>query len=416
MITLLRRRLLWPMGALFAVLGPAFITATVDQDPPGIATYSVAGAEFGYSVLWLLWFVVVLGAVMQEVAARLGVATSKGLVDLIREHFGVKVTALLMLGLLITNYANTAGQFAGLAEAAEIFGISRFFAVPVGAAAIWLLVVSGSYRGVERIFLLACLVYLAYPISGYLAEPDWGEVARQSVLPSITVDRAFMLVAVGIVGASLAPWMQFFLQSAIVERGVKPEEYGRVRLDVIAGAVFAMAIVFFIIVACAATLHREGRTISSAAEAAEALRPLAGRHASTLFGVGLINAGLFAATVLPLTTAYVVCEGLGWERGLGRGFRAAPHFYGLYTGMIVLGAAVILIPGAPLLGILLASQVMNGLLLPAVLILMLLLAGRSGLMGELAHGRRYGIFCWGLCGIVIVLDVVLLATAFMPGG
>jgi len=411
-IVLLRRRVLAPILAFLAVLGPAIITANVDNDAPGIATYSVAGAHFGYSVLWLLWPTLIVLIVVQEICDRMGIATSKGLADLIRESFGVKVTVVLMLALLVTNFANTAAQFAGLAEAARLFGLSPFILVPVGAALIWLLVVRGTYRSVERIFLIACLVYLAYPISGILARPDWGFVVRQSVTPALSMSLPYVVIAVGIVGATGAPWMQFYLQATVVEKGTRAQSYRLARWDVIIGGVFAVAVVFFITIACSATLHAAGRRIATVAEAAEALRPLAGDYAAALFAVGFLNAALFAASILPLSTAYVVCEGIGWERGLGRGFKGAPQFYILFTALVVLGAGIVLLPGAPLLRILITSQVMNGLLLPAVLIFMLVLVSRRSIMGDLVNSRRYSLFCWLLCGLIVALDLVLLASTF----
>jgi len=415
MIRLLRRRLLLPIIALFSVIGPAFITANVDNDAPGIATYSVAGAHFGYSILWLLWPTLVVLIVVQELCARMGVATSKGLADLIREHFGVKVTALLMLALLVTNLANTAGEFAGLAEGARIFGLPPYLSVPLGAVGIWLLVLRGSYRSLERVFLLACLVYLAYPISGLLAHPDWAEVARDAITPRFQVSLPYLVMAVGVLGTTVAPWMQFYLQASVVEKGARADEYRLARWDVIIGGVFAMIVVFFITLACAATLHQQGITIATAGQAAAALRPLAGRYASGLFAIGLLNAALFAACILPLSTVYAVCEGIGWERGVGRSFREAPQFYLLYTAIIVLGAGLVLLPRAPLLKIMLLSQVMNGLLLPAVLVLMLLLVSRTSLMGKLANSRRYHAVCWIICGLIIALDLILLASTFLPG-
>lgn len=414
MLRLVRMRVLLPLLALFSVVGPAFITATVDQDAPGIATYSVAGAHFGYSVLWLFWPVLILLTVVQELGARMGVATSKGLADLIRESFGVRVTFFLMLALLATNLANTAGEFAGLAEGAEMFGLSRHLAVPAGAALVWLLVVRGNYRSVERVFLLACLVYLAYPMSGIMARPDWGHVARQSFTPSFPMQLPYLVTAVGIVGTTIAPWMQFYVQAAVVEKGTRAARYGAVLVDVVLGSLFAVVVVFFITIACAATLHHQGQRIETAAQAAAALAPLASRYASTLFAVGLLNAALFAACILPLSTAYVVCEGIGWERGLDRPFREAPQFYLLYTALIALGAGLVLLPGAPLLRIMLFSQVMNGLLLPAVLVLMLLLVGRRQLMGSLAASRGYMIVCWTLAALLIALDLVLLVASFLP--
>jgi Mn2+/Fe2+ NRAMP family transporter len=413
MFQLLRRRLLLPIFAFFSVVGPAFITANVDNDAPGIATYSVAGAHFGYGLLWLLWPTLVVLIVVQEICARMGVATTKGLADLIREEFGVKITLLLMLALLVTNLANTAGEFAGLAAGARIFGLSPYLSVPLGAFIIWLLVVRGSYGGVERIFLAACLIYMAYPISGILAHPEWGYVLRQSVSPRLPLDLPTLTMAVGIVGTTIAPWMQFYLQAAVVEKGTPASHYQFAKGDVIIGGLFAIVVVFFITVACAATMHPKGVSITDAAHAAAALRPLAGRYASLLFAVGLLNAALFAASILPLSTAYSVCEGIGWERGVSRTFRAAPQFYLLYTGLIVIGGGIVLLPRAPLLQIMLISQVMNGVLLPVILVLMLLLATRRRLMGNLALSRPYAGFSWVLAFLLIALDVFLLATAFI---
>jgi Mn2+/Fe2+ NRAMP family transporter len=409
MILLLRRRLLLPIIALFAVVGPAFITANVDNDAPGIATYSVAGAHYGYSLLWLLWPTLIVLIVVQEICARMGVATAKGLADLIREEFGVKVTLILMVALLVTNLANTAGEFAGLAAGARIFGLPPLVSVPLGALVVWLIIVRGTYASVERIFLVACLVYLAYPISGVLAHPAWGSVLARSFEPSLPLNLPTLTMAMGIVGTTVAPWMQFYLQAAVVEKGTRASQYQFAKWDVIIGAIFAIIVVFFIMVACAATIFPKGVHITDAAQAAVALRPLAGRYASALFAIGLLNAALFAASILPLSTAYSVCEGVGWERGVDRPFRAAPHFYLLYTGLIVIGAGVVLLPRAPLLQIMLISQVMNGVLLPAVLVLMLLLAARRSLMGELVISRPYQVLCWGIAALLIVFDGFLLS-------
>ena len=413
MLQLMRRRLLLPIFAFFSVVGPAFITANVDNDAPGIATYSVAGAHFGYSLLWLLWPTLVVLLVVQEICARMGVATAKGLADLIREEFGVKVTALLMLALLVTNLANTAGEFAGLAEGARIFGISPYLSVPVGALVIWLLVIKGSYGSVERIFLLACLVYLAYPISGILAHPDWGYVFKQAVVPKLQLNTSVLIMAVGIVGTTIAPWMQFYLQASVVEKGTRASQYRLARWDVVLGGVFAIVVVFFIMVACAATLHPTGKEIGNAAEAAAALRPLAGRYASGLFAIGLLNAALFAASILPLSTTYSICEGIGWERGLNHSFREAPQFYGLYTGLIAVGAGLVLFPRAPLLLIMYLSQVANGILLPFVLIFMLVLINDSALMGDYRNSRTFNFIAWATTIIVIMLTLALVVTTFV---
>lgn len=409
MYSLLRRRLLLPLLAVFAIVGPAFITANVDNDAPGIATYSSAGAHYGYEILWILWPTLLVLVIVQEISARMGVATGKGLADLIREEFGVKVTLILMLALVITNLSNTAGEFAGLAEGATLFGIPKYFSVPVGAFFVWILVLRGSYRSVERIFLVACLVYLAYPISGFMAHPQWGMIARQSVTFHFQSDVAFVYTAVGVVGTTIAPWMQFFLQATVVERGTRPAQYHLARWDVIVGAVFAIIVVFFILVACAASVYPLSPTKEiTALQAAKALAPLAGEGATILFAIGLLNAALFAASILPLSTAYTVCEGIGWERGLDQKFRQAPQFYTLYALLIVLGAGIVLLPGVPLIRVMIFSQVLNGLLLPVILIIMVKLVTRRDIMGKLAAGRTYAAVCWVLTVLLIALDLFLL--------
>jgi NRAMP (natural resistance-associated macrophage protein)-like metal ion transporter len=413
MRSLLRRRLLLPLFALAAVVGPAFITANVDNDAPGIATYSVAGAHYGYDVLWILWPTLLVLLVVQEISSRMGVATGKGLADLIREEFGVKVTLVLMALLIVTNLANTAGEFAGLAEGARIFGVPRLVSVPLGAFFVWMLVLRGSYQNVERIFLVACLVYLAYPISGFLAHPDWAEVARRSVTVTLHTDLAFASTVVGIVGTTIAPWMQFYLQATVVEKGTRPSQWRLARWDVIVGSLFAIIVVFFIVIACAATLHPTGQRITSAGQAAAALAPLAGKYASTLFAIGLLNAALFASSILPLSTAYTVCEGIGWERGLDRKFRQAPHFYTLYSALIIAGAGIVLLAGERLLTIMLVSQVMNGVLLPVILIMMVRLVTRRRIMEALTASRGYAILCWVLVVLLIGLDLFLLGATVL---
>ena len=409
MRSLLRRRVLLPILGFLAVVGPAFITANVDNDAPGIATYSAAGAHYGYQVLWLLWPTLLVLIVVQELSARMGVATGKGLADLIREEFGPRITAWLMLALVVVNMTNTAGEFAGLAEGARIFGIPPQLSVPLGAFLVWVLVLRGSYQNVERIFLVACLVYLAYPISGFLAHPDWAEIGRQSVRITLLPETKFLATAVGIVGTTIAPWMQFYLQATIVEKGTRPAQYWAARWDVILGAIFAIVVVFFIMIACAATIYPLPLTRDiTAAGAALALEPLAGKYASVLFAIGLINAALFASSILPLSTAYTVCEGIGWETGLDRKLRDAPQFYTLYALMIVVGAGIVLLPGAPLIRIMLFSQVLNGLLLPAILIVMVRLVTRKEIMGSLTASRGYAAVCWALTVLLIALDAYLV--------
>jgi Mn2+/Fe2+ NRAMP family transporter len=406
------RRLAW----LFAILGPGVITSNVDNDAGGIYTYSLCGARYGYSLLWVLVPVTVALVVVQEMCARMGTVTGKGLADLIREHFGLRITFVVMMAVLLTNFGNAVAEFAGVASSFEVFGISRYVSVPLGAVFVWWLVVFGSYKSVEKAFLFACLVYLAYPFSGLLAQPDWKAAAEGSLVPRMPFDVGGISMVVGIVGTTIAPWMQFYLQSSVVEKESKVSDYGQVRLDVIIGSVMAVVVAFFIVIACAATLHREGiHDVGSAAEAARALAPLAGRYASWLFAVGLANASLFAACILPLATAYSVCEGLGLEAGVDRSFGEAPEFYWLYTLLIGGSAGMILLPGAPLLRIILVSQIVNGILLPVVLVFMLLLINRAGLMGSFTNGRGYNLVAWATVGLLIILTGLLVVTSLLPG-
>jgi Mn2+/Fe2+ NRAMP family transporter len=403
--------------ALFAaVLGPGMITSNVDNDAGGIYTYSVCGARYGYRLLWVLVPVTVALLVVQEMCSRMGAVTGKGLADLIREEFGLRITFLLMIGLLLTNLGNAAADFAGLASALELLGVSRWVSVPLGAAAIWWMIVFGTYRSAERIFLIACLVYFAYPISAFLAKPEWGEALKGSSIPSMPLDVPGIAMVVGIVGTTIAPWMQFYLQSSVVESEVRISDYRRVRLDVILGSIVAVLVAFFIVVACAATLHRAGLTeIESGADAANALEPLAGSAAKYLFAFGLAVASLFAACILPLSTAYSVCEGLGLEAGVNRRFKEAPEFYWLYTAIIVVSAGMILMPGVPLLKIILVSQILNGLLLPVILVFMALLIRRRELMGEHVNGPVYNAVTWGTTVALVGLALAMVVTSVLPG-
>jgi len=394
-----------------SVLGPGIITASVDNDAGGIATYSVAGAHYGYSLLWSLIPMLIALFMIQEMVARLGVVTGKGLSDLIRERYGVRVTVLTMLALLVTNFGNIAAEFAGVAASLEIFGVSRYVSVPLGAVFVWYLVVRGNYRIVEKVFLFACTVYLSYVASGFMANPPWGEVLVSLVKPSFHMDTEYILMFIGLIGTTIAPWMQFYQQASTVEKGIPVRDYRYVWWDTAVGCLFAVAVVFFILVACAATLHANGIRVKSAEDAAVALAPFAGRYASVLFAVGLANASLFAASILPLSTAYSVCEGMGWEAGVNKEFEEAPQFFGIYTGLIALGAVLILIPGTPLIGIMLVSQVVNGILLPLVLIFILLLVNNGELMGTHVNGRIYNGLCWLLTAILTVLSLALLATS-----
>jgi Mn2+/Fe2+ NRAMP family transporter len=413
----LRKRLrhLWArLLLLVAVVGPGIITANVDNDAGGIATYSVAGAHYGYQLLWLMPLVALTLIFVQEMSARLGVATGKGLADLIRESMGVRVTALILGVLLLANLANTVSEFAGVAASLEIFGVSKFISVPVAAVVVWLLLLLGSYRVVERIFLVASLIYLTYVASGILARPDWPAVLRASHTVHFQLDPGFIVMAITVVGTTIAPWMQFYQQSAIADKGIKVGEYRLERLDVILGSVFAIFVAAFIMIACAATLHASGVAVQTAGDAALALRPLAGPYAATLFAVGLLNASIFSAAILPLSTAYVVCEAFGWESGLGRGIRRAPVFFGIYTAFIAIGAGVILLPLRSLVQTMLVSQTLNGILLPVILIVMLRLAGDRRLMGGLANGPVLNVLAWVVVAALIGLTLALIASGLLP--
>ncbi len=396
-----------------SVLGPGIITANVDNDAGGIATYSVAGAHFGYSLLWTLVPITIALVVVQEMVARMGVVTGKTLADLIRENYGVKLTFFLMLSLLVADMGNTVAEFAGWAAAMEIFGVSKYLSVPIGAFAVWLLIVKGTYRFVERIFLIACTVYFTYAVSAYLVHPPWGEILLDTVKPSFDFKASYLVMLIGVVGTTIAPWMQFYLQSAVVEKNIKVENYKASRMDVIVGCFMTDIVAFFIIVACAATMFVHGTRITDAKDAAVALAPLAGKHASILFAIGLANASLFAASILPLATAYYVCEGMGWESGVDKNFKTAPQFMWLYTGIIVIGALIILIPNAPLIPIMLISQVVNGVMLPPVLIFMLFLINNKDIMGEHTNSKTFDIIAWATVVIMIILTLALVVTSFL---
>jgi Mn2+/Fe2+ NRAMP family transporter len=406
-----RRRL----TIFFAILGPGFITANVDNDAGGIATYSIAGAHFGYSLLWTLLPITLALIVVQEMSARLGAITGKGLGELIRENYGLRTTFYLMVALLVTDVGNTVAEFAGWAAALEIFGIPRWVSVPIGAFAVWWLVVKGNYKTVEKVFLIACTVYLTYVASALFAKPVWTDVLKQTFEPKIESSAAWILMIIGIVGTTIAPWMQFYLQSSIVEKRIGPEEYRLSRWDVIVGCFVAAAVAFFIVVACGATLYPKGIRIEGAEQAALALKPLAGKWAGTLFAFGLANASLFAASILPLATAYSICEALGFEAGVDKSWSEAPQFNVLYTGMIVIGAGIILIPGVPLFPVLFLSQVLNGLLLPFVLFFVVLLVNRADLMGTYVNGRFWNWVAWGTVGVMVFLTFVLLVATIWPG-
>jgi len=400
-----------------AVLGPGIITANVDNDSGGILTYSQAGAQFGYTLLWLIVPITLALIVVQEMVARMGVVTGKGLADLIREEYGFRATFILMLCLLVANLANTVSNFAGLASSMSLFGISRYIIVPLGAVIVWALIVKGTYEFVEKVFLVACVFYIAYPISSFLAHPSWPEALKNTVTPTFTFDHSYIFMVIGLIGTTITPWMQFYLQAAVVEKGIKIKDWAYSRWDVIVGCIVTDVVAFFIIVACAATLYASGhRDIQNAADAALALRPLAGHAASALFAFGLANASLFSACILPLATAYYVCEGLGLESGIDKRVAEAPTFYWLYTGLIVVSAlAVVVLREQMQVPIILLSQVLNGIMLPFVLIFMLRLSNREDLMGEYKNTRAFNAIAWVTCVVMIILTVLLLASQFFHG-
>ena len=397
-----------------AVVGPGFITANVDNDAGGIFTYSLAGAQFGYSLLWTMIPITVALVVVQEMAARMGAVTGKGLSDLIREEFGFRVTFWLMLALVITNFGNVVSEFAGVASSLELFGISKYIVVPVAAVVVWAMVVRGTYDSIEKIFLAASGFYLCYIVAGLLAHPDWKAAALATFSrPSAVGIRnyGYLFMIIGLVGTTIAPWMQFYLQASVVEKGVTARQYRTSRWDVILGCLFTDIVAWFIIVACAATLYAKGHTeITTAADAAQALRPLAGEYAYLLFAAGLFNASLFAASILPISTSYAVCEGLGFESGLDKKFHEAPVFYWLYTLLIVTGAGVLLIPRFPLVHVMVLSQVVNGVVLPFVLIFMLMLTNDRELMGDHVNSRTFNVIAWVTVVVMIVLTILMVLT------
>jgi len=402
------------LAIFLGVLGPGIITANVDNDAGGITTYSIAGAHFGYSLLWTLIPITIALFVVQEMCARMGVVTGKGLADLIREHFGVKPTVILLLGIIIANLCTTTAEFAGVAASMEIFGVSKYISVPVAAALVWLAVVKGNRRSLEKIFLLASSVYVTYIISGMMLHPDWMFLFTQTVTPSVSLESGYLYMVIGVVGTTITPWMQFYLQSTIVEKGVKLSEYKYTKWDVYVGCIITDVVSYFIIFTCAATIFVNGIQIETAKDAALALFPLAGSYSAWLFAFGLLNASLFAASVLPLSTAYFLCEGMGWDSGLNKRFRDAPQFYLLYTLLIAFGAIIILFPDAPLLTIMVLSQVINGSLLPLVLVFMLMLVNNKKLMGDYVNGKLFNVIAWTTTIIMSILTLLLVVTALIP--
>ncbi|RJQ50328.1 MAG: divalent metal cation transporter [Nitrospiraceae bacterium] len=399
---------------LLSIIGPGIITASIDNDAGGITTYSVAGARYGYTLLWTLIPTTIALIVIQEMVARMGVVTGKGLSDLIRENYGVKTTFFMMVILLVANFGTTIAEFAGWAASMEIFGLSKYIMVPFGAFMIWLLVTKGSYRVVEWALLIACLMYFGYVISGFIAAPQWGEVVKSTFIPEVRYEPEFVMLTIAIIGTTITPWMQFYLQSSIAEKGVKKENYKVSKLDVIVGCIITDIIAFFIIVTCATTLYPQGIRINEANEAALALAPFAGQYASILFAVSLANASILGAIVVPLATAYYICEAMGWEAGVNKSFKEAPQFMWIYTALIAVSALLVLIPGAPLVLMMILSSLLNGLLLPFVLVFALALVNDRRIMGEYTNPKGYNYISWGTVVVLIVLTVALLVMTVMP--
>jgi len=397
-----------------AVLGPGVIAAIAGNDAGGTATYSVVGASYGYNMLWMLLLVGISLVVIQEMCARMGAVTGKGLSDLIREEFGVRWTLFAMLILLVANVAVTISEFAGIAASLEIFGITRYLSVPVVLAVIWFLMTRGSYRGVERVFIAMCFVYVAYIFSGFMAHPDWGQVIKHTFVPTFEFNMNFIMIAIAMVGTTVTPWMQFYLQSSVVEKGIKIKQYKYQKWDVIIGSILAVIIAFFIIIACAAVLNPRGIVIHSAKEAALALQPVAGGYAAVLFALGLFASSTLGASILPLSSAYAICEAFGWENGISKKISEAPIFFGLYTVLLLVGGGVVLLPRLNLINVMIFSQTTNGILFPFILIFMLLLANNKRLMGEYVNSKFNNFVAGSTALVLIVLTVLLLFTTFTP--
>lgn len=394
-----------------AILGPGIITGSVDNDAGGITTYSVAGAEYGYKLLWTLFPAFLVLVIIQEMNARMGIVTGKGLADLIRENAGVKLTFFIFVGLVIADIGNTTTEFAGVAGSMQVFGISKYIAVPLVALAVWFLVVKGSYRFAEKVFLVFSVFLLSYVVSAIMGKPDWKHIGQALVKPELSFKPGYLEIVIGIIGTTIAPWMQFYMQSAVIEKGLKVKDYKYTVVDVVIGSLATVVVAFFIMVACASTLHVNGIKIAEAKDAAMALKPLAGVIASQIFAFALFIASVFSATILPVATAFYVCEAFGFERGMDKKLNEAPEFYGLFTGIIVLSVLIILIPGAPLIQITLWSQVINGILLPVVLVSMMLIVNNREVMGKYVNKPLTNIIGWVTVVVLVALTLFLVVSS-----
>ena len=392
-------------------MGPGIITANVDNDAGGITTYSLAGSQFGYNLLWIFIPMIIALAVIQEMGVRMGIVSGKGLADLIREKIGIRLTFLMMIALLLANFGNVLAEFSGIAVSSGIFNVPRFIALPLAAFFVWLLVVKGTYKSVEKVFLLASALYLSYIVAGFLAQPNWALAAKSIIFPQISLDPAYIIMLIGLVGTTIAPWMMFYIQSSVVEKGISLKNLKYSKIDAVFGAIVVNIVAFFIVLACAATIFTQGIQVNNVADVSIALAPLAGQYASILFAFGFLNASLFAASILPLSTAYYVCESLGFEAGVSKSFREAPVFHGLYLLLIILAVVIIMIPSAPLLSILYLSQVVNGILLPFVLILMLLIINDRKIMRDHVNSRIFNLISIATIIIVMSLSIGLVMTS-----
>ncbi len=391
-----------------SLLGPGIISASSGNEASGIATYATAGAEYGYTLLWSFVPMTVFFIVAQEMCVRMGVVTGKGLADLIREQFGVRWTSLVMLALLIANTGIIVAEFVGIAQASELFGISRYFSVPITALVVWWLVVKGTPKRVEQIFLLMSLIFIIYIVSAFLAKPDWGKVGSEFIRPSFNFEKGYLFTVVALIGTTITPFMQVFVQSSVVEKGLDKSDYKMVRADAITGVLFANLVALFIVIATAATLHVQGVKVESAADAAQALAPVVGQYAKYLFALGLFGASMLAMGVLPLATAYSVSEALGFEKGLSHSFREAPIFLGIFSGLLIVGTTVALIPNIPQIGLLLFTQAINGLLLPVLLIAIVRLSSSREIMGDYENSFLFKCLAWLVTIIVSLLSLMLI--------
>lgn len=408
-----RRKNMWRNLVIFlAILGPGIITGSVDNDAGGITTYSVAGALYGYNLLWTMLPAFLVLVVVQEMNARMGIVTGKGLADLIREYSGVKITFFIFVGLLVADIGNTTTEFAGVAGSMQVFNISKYISVPISALLVWWLVVKGTYKFSERVFLIFSAFLLVYVVSALLGKPHWHEIGQAMIKPDIQYTKDYLTIVIGIIGTTIAPWMQFYMQSAVIEKGLTISDYKYTLADVVIGSIITIVVAFFIIIACASTLHLNGIKIEEAKDAAFALKPLAGDLASATFAFGLFIASIFSATILPVATAFYVCEAFGFEAGIDKKWKEAPQFYWLFTSIIIIGAAIILIPNAPLILITLWSQVANGILLPVVLICMILIVNNKEVMGEYVNNRYQNIFGWFTISVLIGLTFTLFVASF----